>query len=233
MRTAIAWVPLKEKSSRCTGKNWRPLGGKPLYCHVIDTLLSVLRVEQIVINVDTEWAEWKVSTEYEGQVVVRRRPSHLLSPTTSTVDLMLDDIESYPDESLWMMVHATVPFTLQKTFENAIAWFALNPRYDSVFAVTPVRERFYDGLGRAVNHNVHIQLPLQELPPLYQENNAFFLVEAGTARRQHNRIGQRPFLWEMTPDEGFDIDHEIDFTIAEVLYARARNVVLPQDVESS
>ena len=42
-------------------------------------------------------------------------------------------------------------------------WFY--PMYDSLFSVTAVRTRYWDALGRPINHNPAILLRTQDLPP--------------------------------------------------------------------
>ncbi len=39
----VALVPMRHHSVRVPGKNYRPLAGKPLYQHILDTLLAVRR----------------------------------------------------------------------------------------------------------------------------------------------------------------------------------------------
>ena len=36
----VAIVPMRHKSERVPGKNYRPLGGRPLFHHIIATLLE-------------------------------------------------------------------------------------------------------------------------------------------------------------------------------------------------
>lgn len=220
----VAWLPLKEHSSRCPGKNWRILDGKPLFCHVIGTLLQVEDVRQIIVNVDSPTASSRVTSWYQGEsrISVFLRPPHLREPTTSTVDLVLDDLVRCQqiDDEPWILTHATVPFTPAQTFQDAAQFLSSQSRYDSVISVTALRERLYDSLSRPVNHNVNIQLPLQDLPPLYVENNAFFVLTARTLWEHKNRIGSKPYLWEMSAEQSIDIDHEIDFTVAEALCRR-------------
>ena len=49
-QAATAIVPMRHDSERVHGKNWRELGGRPLYRHVVDTLLRVDLIESVVID---------------------------------------------------------------------------------------------------------------------------------------------------------------------------------------
>ena len=90
--------------------------------------------------------------------------------------------------------------------------------YDSLFGVTRLQTRLWDNLTRAINHNPAILLRTQDLPPIYEENSCLYLFSAETIRTKHNRIGVRPIMFEMDPLEAVDIDEELDFRIAELLY---------------
>jgi CMP-N-acetylneuraminic acid synthetase len=50
----IALVPMRHRSQRVPGKNYRDLAGKPLYQHIIEMLLAVPEVDEIVVDTDSE-----------------------------------------------------------------------------------------------------------------------------------------------------------------------------------
>jgi len=49
----VALVPMRHHSQRVPGKNYRPLGGKPLYQHVIETLLACPEIDRVVVDTDS------------------------------------------------------------------------------------------------------------------------------------------------------------------------------------
>ena len=49
--TAI--VPMRHTSERVVGKNYRPLGGRPLFHHIVSTLLSVPQIDEVAIDTDS------------------------------------------------------------------------------------------------------------------------------------------------------------------------------------
>jgi CMP-N-acetylneuraminic acid synthetase len=87
--------------------------------------------------------------------------------------------------------------------------------------VTRLQTRLWDGLARPINHNPAILLRTQDLPPVYEENSCIYLFTRPTLELRRNRIGERPYLFEIDRDEAQDIDEEVDFTIADLLM-RAR-----------
>ena len=51
--TIAALVPMRHNSERVKGKNYRTLGGKPLYHHVVENLLACPQITQVVIDTDS------------------------------------------------------------------------------------------------------------------------------------------------------------------------------------
>ena len=49
----VALVPMRHHSQRVPGKNYRALGDKPLFHHIISTLLNVPEISEIVVNTDS------------------------------------------------------------------------------------------------------------------------------------------------------------------------------------
>ncbi len=45
---------MRHHSERVPGKNYRPLAGKPLYHHILNTLLAVDAIDRIVVDTDSD-----------------------------------------------------------------------------------------------------------------------------------------------------------------------------------
>jgi CMP-N-acetylneuraminic acid synthetase len=105
---------------------------------------------------------------------------------------------------------STISRAIQSLLENT-------PEYDSLFSVTRRKVRLWDQLGRAINHNPAILLQTQDLPPVYEENSCFYIFTRQNLIDRLNRLGERPYMFEMDAAEAWDIDEELDFSIAEFL----------------
>ena len=137
-------------------------------------------------------------------------------------DVLLRDIQEVPSR-FYMQTHSTNPLLRPETLVKAVETFFENyPIYDSLFSVTRQQTRYWDPLGRAINHNPNILLRTQDLPPVFEENSCIYIFERDTLIEKHNRIGNRPFLFEIEPVEAQDIDEEIDFQIADLIYKQTR-----------
>ncbi len=217
-----ALMPMRHNSERVPGKNYRPFGdGRPLFQHMVDTLMGSGLVDTIVIDTDSPTIKEQCAEKYP-QVVVLERPDHLKDGSTPMNDVLLHDV-SQVDADFYLQTHSTNPLLTAETVGKAIETFLANyPVYDTLFSVTRVQTRFYDSLARAVNHNPNILLRTQDLPPLYEENSCIYIFGKDTLVNDHARIGRRPYMFEIDRLEAADIDEEIDFRLADELF-RLRN----------
>ena len=143
------------------------------------------------------------------------------------------DTEQAPAD-LYLQTHSTNPLLRPETISRAVQTLQANyPAYDSLFSVTRLQTRLWDGLGRAINHNPAILLRTQDLPPVYEENSCIYLFTRPTLELRRNRIGERPFLFEIDRAEAQDIDEEIDFTIADLMMRARDGAVRVSVIESS
>ena len=220
IKTITAFVPMRSHSQRVIGKNYRLLDGRPLYQHVLSTLLQVSEITQIVVDTDSDEIITGIR-EHFPEIKVLLRPEFLRSDATPMNEILLYDVQQFPSD-LYLQTHSTNPLVKAETFSRAVQTLvSLFPSYDSLFGVTRLQSRLWDGMGRAINHNPAILLQTQDLPPVYEENSCVYLFTAETLRRKRNRLGDRPYLFEIDRDEAWDIDEEIDFRLVE-LFIQAR-----------
>jgi CMP-N-acetylneuraminic acid synthetase len=135
-------------------------------------------------------------------------------------EILLHDTEEV-EADFYLQTHSTNPLLQSETISRAIKTMLENyPDYDSLFSVTRMQTRLWDEMGRAINHNPAILLRTQDLPPVYEENSCLYLFTRETLVNEHNRVGKRPYLFEVAADEAWDIDEEIDFRIVDLLMSR-------------
>lgn len=219
IKKVVALVPMRHHSVRVAGKNYRPLAGKPLYQHIIETLLVCPEISQVAVDTDSPVIMEGLQKSFP-QVVVLERPEHLRADTVPMNEILMRDTELLPAD-LYLQTHSTNPMLKAATISRAIQTLVnLFPAYDSLFSVTRIQSRLWDQLGRPVNHNPAILLRTQDLPPIYEENSCLYLFTREILAGRRNRIGERPYLFEIDRLEALDIDEEVDFTQAEILKQR-------------
>lgn len=213
-----AIVPMRHNSIRVPGKNYRTFGGKPLYHHIIASLLSCPSINEVVIDTDSPLILADAEKCFPS-VTLLERPEHLRAGTIPMNDVLLNSIRQIDDADFYLQTHSTNPLLRATTISAAIELFKQNfPSYDSLFSVTRLQTRLWDGLTRPINHNPAILLRTQDLPPIYEENSCLYIFTKNVLESKRNRIGDRPMMYEIDPTDAWDIDEELDFRIAEFLY---------------
>ena len=216
----VALMPMRHDSERVPGKNYRPFGdGRPLFHHMLGTLSNCRALDLIVVDTDSPTIKEQCAESFPDVLVIDR-PQHLRGGMTPMNDVLMYDVAQVPSQ-FYLQTHSTNPLLTGGTVQRAITtMFEKYPTHDSLFGVTRVQTRFWDGLARAVNHNPAILMRTQDLPPLFEENSCIYIFEGETLRADGNRIGRRPALFEIPRREALDIDDEVDFEMAEFAYRR-------------
>lgn len=211
-----ALVPMRHHSQRVPGKNYRPLAGKPLFQHILETLNAVPEIETVIVDTDSEPVMDGIRRLFPSVKLIQR-PKHLRADDVPMNDILLYDTAQVPAD-FYLQTHSTNPLLKAETVSNAIKKFAADyPKYDSLFSVTRLQTRLYFQDGRAINHNPLELIQTQDLPPVYEENSCIYLFTRGNLERKKHRIGDKPLMFEIDADEAWDIDEELDFEIADFL----------------
>jgi CMP-N-acetylneuraminic acid synthetase len=223
MPRIAAFVPMRHDSERVKGKNYRPLGGRPLYRHIVSSLLACREIDEVVIDTDSPLIAEDAHATFP-EVRVLPRPDHLLGGDVPMNDVLLHDIEQVHAD-LYVQTHSTNPLLRPETIQLALDTFLeAGQGHDSLFTVTPLHTRLWTPDGDAINHDPEVLLRTQDLPPVMEENSCLYIFDAATLRQRHNRIGERPLLFPLDAHEAWDIDEELDWLVVEALFAEREAV---------
>ncbi len=217
-----ALVPMRHHSQRVPEKNYRLLGGRPLFHYIIATLQQVPEISKIVVDTDSPEVMDGLA-EHFPDVVVIERPAHLRADETPMNEVLMYDTSQVAAD-FYLQTHSTNPLLKPATISTAIqALLKVYPAHDSLFSVTRLQTRLWDQLGRPVNHNPAILLQTQDLPPVYEENSCIYIFRRETLELKRNRLGDRPMLFAIDAAEAWDIDEMLDFEITNFLMRRQEN----------
>jgi len=221
MSTVVALVPMRHHSQRIPGKNYRPLAGRPLFHHILETLSAVPEISQIAVDTDSEIVMRGLREDFP-KVKIIVRPPRLCPDDVSMNDILIYDTEQI-EADYYLQTHTTNPLLRAGTVVRAIREFlAGRSTHDSLFSVTRRQTRLYDQSGRALNHDPAALIQTQDLPPVFEENSCLYMFTRANLLQHHHRIGEHPFLFETEAAEAWDIDDELDFAICEFLMERAQ-----------
>lgn len=224
----VALVPMRHHSERVRGKNYRPLAGKPLYHHILTTLKAVPELDGILVDTDSPVILAGLAKDFPDVKAIER-PEGLRGGEIPMNEILIHDT-GLVASTYFLQTHSTNPLLRAETISEAIqCFFAAIPEYDSLFGVTRLQTRLWDQAGQPVNHNPDELLRTQDLPPIYEENSCLYIFARDNLLARRNRLGKRPLMFEVPPVEAWDIDEELDFTVADTLFRQLYGQASPQD----
>lgn len=208
----VAFVPIRLNSQRVAGKNLRPLGGEPLMCHILHTLLQVQTIDEVYVFCSDE----SIRSLLPEGVRFLRRSEELDRDTTLGAEIY-DRFTAAVDADLYVLAHATSPFIRPETLSAALDEVR-SGRFDSAFSTERIRTfAWYE--GRPLNYSPDNIPRTQTLEPVYIETSAFFIFPRALWCERHRRIGESPYMAVVDRIEGLDIDYPEDFAMAEIIAA--------------
>lgn len=220
------FLPTRKGSERVQNKNTRTFAGIEggLLKLKLSQLLEVERVRNIIVSTnDPETIEIAQSFANDRIQVIERPEKLCLSSTV--IEDFIDYIPTVVNANHIFWVHATAPFADKNILEQALDTYEDKvigtSQNDSLLSVTKVQLFLWSAKeNKCVNHDRSIvKWPrTQDLEPLYEINHAFYINSRENYLKYHDRIGLKPYLYELDKIHSFDIDWEDDFAIAEVLY---------------
>ena len=209
------FIPIKENSQRVPRKNFRPLGDKPLYKHIIDKLKG----ENVFV--DTDSVEIIKELRTYSNVIAYERSEKLIGDNVSVCDLIYDFLNRFEDMITYNIcqLHVTSPLIPKGLLDTAFE--KMNQGYDSVVSCNKVNTRFWrkEKYGYCpVNHNPNVLQQTQDLPTYYEENSNFYIFKAEEFMKTKSRIGTNPYFFPTSFPYNMDIDTEDDWKLLEQVY---------------
>ncbi|MGE0785325.1 MAG: acylneuraminate cytidylyltransferase family protein [Sandaracinaceae bacterium] len=215
--TLVAWTIIKRESERVPDKNFRSLGGRPLFRWILDTLATMPELDRVVINSDACDRLRELGAEEDARVTLLERPAALSGHSVTANELLAQDLPRLGASEV-LMTHATNPFLSAQTIRRALTVFRAardDGSADSLFSVTRRQARTFDAAGRPLNHDPRALVPTQALAPWLEENSCLYVFSPESFAATGSRIGERPLPFETPKWESLDIDDEEDWTLAE------------------
>lgn len=209
-----ALLPMKGHSERVKNKNLRDFNGRPLFYHILNTLMDSTYVSEVFIDTDSEEIARKAKSFFPGVHIIERPPE--LCGDMVSMNMIIEHDIKVAGKEYYIQTHTTNPLLTVETLDRGCERFLGNrQKYDSLFSVNRLQTRLYDRDAKAVNHNPEQLVRTQDLPPLYEENSNLYIFSRTSFLESGARIGKRPQMMEMDRLEAVDIDEEADFILAE------------------
>ena len=206
--TAI--VPIKLNNERLPGKNTKMLGAKPLINYILDTLISVKDIDEIFVYCSNE----AICSCLPKQVSFMKRPEILDLPT-SNFHQIFDSFMSRIDADIYVYAHATAPFVSGGTITDCIRKVKTGD-YDSAFTAHKIQDYLWSN-NKPLNFDATNLPRSQDLEPIYRETSGIYVFTKAEYLQNKRRIGDRPYIKEVSFKESIDINTAEDFELAKLM----------------
>ena len=217
----IAFLPMRKGSQRVKNKNIKDFsnikGG--LTFIKITQLLKSKNISTIIVSTNDEEVKSIALSFNDERIIIDNRPEKLASSDTSTDDL-IKYVLSIVKNDIVLWTHVTSPFVSEEFYDDMIKKYFENiGNYDSLMSVTKIQKFLWNN-KKPINYDKSKEKwpRTQTLEPVYEVNSGAFIADIEVYKNLNDRVGKKPFLYELSEKKAFDIDWEDDFEIAEILW---------------
>lgn len=194
-------IPARGGSKGIPRKNIRMIAGKPLLGWTIESARKSSTLTHYVVSTeDDEIAEFAESL---GAPVLRR-PEALATDEASTLVVLQHALEHFPADVV-VVLHPTSPIRKEGLIDCCVAKFL----QEAVESLGTVHKDFSYEYGQDMPRR-------QEIAPRLLDNGNVYVIRAEVIR-QGRMLGSNFATFEVSREEGVEIDDEFDFWLAEMI----------------
>lgn len=201
----VAIVPIKSKSVRVPGKNFKYVKGKPLYKFMLE---KITKCNFDKVYVDTDSDEIKNFCKKNKIDVINRLKS--LSKNTANGNDLLNYHQKIIDADIYFQVFITSPLIKISTINDCIRFLKKTKKYDSILTCKS-NYTWYWFEKKPVNYNPKILPRSQDAKPVVVETTALYGIKKQSLKKRRCRIGYKPYFYEVSDIECVDLDNKKDF----------------------
>ena len=201
----VAIIPIKSKSKRVKGKNFKIVGGKPLYRHLLDKLTKA-NFDKIYVDSDSK--EVENYCKKKKYAFINRLPR--LAKDNANGNDLLNYHCKIIDADIYFQLFVTSPLLKIKTINKAINLIKKNKKSDSIFTTKEIFSWFWFK-KKPVNYKPNILPRSQDAIPVIQETTGLYGIRKTALKKYKCRIGKKPFFLEVSDEESLDLDNQKDF----------------------
>jgi CMP-N-acetylneuraminic acid synthetase len=217
-KTIKALIAVRSGSVRVENKNVRPFCGSNLLELKIKQLMKVSQLDGIVVN-SNDSAMLEIAKSLGVETVLRQ--PYYASNTVSMSEVYANMANAMECSEI-MYANVTNPLVTCETYEKAISdYLNLEIPNDSLASVYPVKEFLWSD-GKPINYDPAHQPRSQDLPNVSKLTFAISILPKTLMIQRKNVVGFSPKLFSMDEIESWDIDTNLDFYVAQLLYQKLR-----------
>ena len=206
----ICFIPIKQNSERLKFKNFRKIGYKPLYKHIVDKAVKIKEFDKVIIDTDS-----KVIQDYckLKNINFIKRLDYLKSNQSTGNDLLKYWIQIEPNYDYYFQLHVTSPFVEVESIKKCINELQINKKINSIF--TAVKEySWYWFKDKPINFKKYELIRSQDLKPIARDITFLYGISKREFLKNDSRIGTKPYPFFISKKEAIDINENFDLLLA-------------------
>lgn len=224
--SVLVVIPARGGSKGIPRKNLRPLGGRPLIAHSIETALSSSFAPSVLVS--SEDPEILAISAKLGATPHARDPR--LAADETTLDGVVHDAHRAASASrrtpfdLVVTLQPTSPLLTTRSLDAAIGSMLDDEQVDTIISATDDTHLTWREVDGEYVPNYEHRRNRQDLPRAYRETGGFLITRPRFVT-ETSRIGRRVRLHILEGPEAIDIDTPEDFNVCAWYLAR-RSVLI-------
>ena len=229
----IAVIPARGGSKSIPYKNIKLFCGKPLIAYSVKTALACSSINRVIVSSDSK--DILELAHQNGAEVPFIRPKEISQDDTTDYPVFehclkyLNDHEGYKPDII-VQLRPTSPLRTPEMVEKAIHKLISRPEADSVRAVCEPSQNpfkmwrinnsgFIEPLLKDEKTNEPYNQPRQNLPYVYWQNGYIDVTRYSTIIEKKSMTGDQILPLIVDNSEIIDIDNDITFQFAEMIYS--------------
>lgn len=213
-------IPARSGSKGIKHKNIKKFKGKPLMAHTIEAALNTKVFDKLIVSTDST-AYAAIAEKYGATADIRQ--DRLAQDDTSTIDVIDYILTKEKDFDYFVLLQPTSPLRRATHIAEAVDKI-IKTKSKSLVSVcetehSPLLMGTLDdsmsmhGFIKSQNNKRR-----QDLDKFYRINGSIYIMEVDEFYKTKNFYGEKSIAYIMDNMSSIDIDNEMDFEIAKVLY---------------
>jgi len=230
MTSYTGFLPCRAGSERVKNKNTRPFAGFSggLLELKLLQLSAVSELDEIIVSSNDEIVldfAHSFSASKDARVSPIERPDKYGVSSTSMGQFIVEYIANLRQESTLLWTHVTHPFVRPDLYSEAVARYERchADGFDSLVSATKIQTFLWrDGKPFNYDNSAERWPRSQDIPPVWEINHAIYIIPFAVMRAEGDRIGNKPFFFEMEERDALDVDWEDQFKVMDELFTARR-----------
>lgn len=210
----VSFIPIKLNNQRLPGKNTMLLEGRPMCDYLFETISEIEVIDEKYVYCSDEAIQPYIMPYEKKGLRLLKRDKYLDGFQVKGLEI-IDKFIKDVDADIYVLTHVTQPFTKASSIAKALEK-VISGEYDSAFSAVALQDYMWMN-GKPFNYDMKNIVRTQDLEPIYMETGAFFIFKKEVFTELGQRIGNKPYIYEIDQFEAVDIDVAEDFEFAKVV----------------